>query len=176
MMLRVRQLIRRWRGNQEGVAAIEFALIAPILIIFHLGSVELVDAWEANRRAAHIAAALADIVAQNRTVSDADLTDILQAGPLLMQPYPAANLGERVASVSANSWGNITVDWTATRNWTQGGQASVPNSYLAAGESVIVADVTYTHTAIFALVLPQTFTIQKHAYLRPRLSTQVAKV
>jgi Flp pilus assembly protein TadG len=171
----MRRLIRLLGKCQRGAAAIEFALVAPILIVFHLGSVELVQAWEANRRASHIAAALADLVAQNRTVTDADLTDLLQAGPVLMQPFPAASLGERVSSISANPWANTVVDWTATRNWTQAGQPTVPAGYLQANESVIVAEVTYSHTALFGLVLPGSFVIRKQAYLRPRLSTSVTK-
>ena len=164
-----------WRDCRRGAAAIEFALTAPILILLHLGSVELVQAWEAQRRATHIAAALADLVAQNRTVTDADLSDILQAGTVLMQPLPDANLGERVSSLTANNFGNITLDWTASRNWSQAGQPSVPAGYLQANESVVVAEVTYAQTALFGLVLPGSFVIRKQAYLRPRLSNQVAK-
>jgi Flp pilus assembly protein TadG len=171
----MRRLIRLWLDCRRGAAALEFALVAPILIVFHLGSVELVQAWEAHRRAAHIAAALADLVAQNRTVSDAELADILKAGPMLMDPFPASNVGERISSISANAWGNITVDWSATSNWTAGGTPSIPNGFLSANESVILAEVTYAHSALFGLVLPGTFTIQKRAYLRPRLSNQVGK-
>ncbi|MDB5445089.1 MAG: hypothetical protein JWQ97_406 [Phenylobacterium sp.] len=171
----VRRLVQILRRNQGGAAAIEFALVAPIMIVFHLGSVELVQGWEAHRRVAHIAAALADLTAQNRSVSDANLTDILQAGAVLVTPFADSNLSERVSSLSANAGGSVSVDWTASRNWTAAGAPSVPAGYLQANESVIVADVSYRHQALFGLVLPVTMTIQKHAYLRPRLSNQVAK-
>lgn len=169
-------LLRRLWRSRRGAAALEFALVAPVMILFHLGTVECVQAWEAHRRVVHIASALADLTAQNRSVTSADLDDILQAGALMIAPFPAASLGERVASLTADSSGAVSVDWSATRNWTGGGAPSVPVGYLQPNESVIVADVSFSCAALFGLVLPKTLTMQKHAYLRPRLSDQVAKM
>jgi Flp pilus assembly protein TadG len=170
----MRRLAQAFRRCRSGAAALEFALLAPLMILFHLGSVELIQALEAHRRVTHIAAALADLTAQNRAVTSTDLNDILGAGAVLVLPFQQANLGERIASLSANSAGVVSIDWQVSRNWTGGGQPAVPAGYLAAGESVIVSDVAYRHQAMFALVLPVTLTLQKHAYLRPRLSNQVA--
>lgn len=153
----------------------EFAMIAPFLVLFHFGAVEMVQSWEAHRRVAHVAAALADLTAQNRTVTAADMTDILQAGGLLMSPFSATQLGERITSFYVDSSGTVKQDWSVTRNWTLSGGPSVPAGYLQSGESVIVADVSFSYRPLFGLVLPRALTMQKHAYLRPRLSTQVTK-
>jgi Flp pilus assembly protein TadG len=171
----VRRLAQGWRRCERGAAAIEFALVAPMLILFHLGAVEVVQAFEAHRRVAHVAAALADLTAQNRTVSTADMNDILQAGALLITPFPSNKLGERISSFTADSGGTVNKDWTVTQNWTAGGSPSVPATYLQAGESVIVADVSFNFQSLFSLVLPNAVIMQKHAYLRPRLSSQVSK-
>jgi Flp pilus assembly protein TadG len=161
---------------RRGAAAVEFALVAPFMILLHLGVVESVQAWEAYRRASHVAATLADLTAQNRSVTSADLTDILRSGSLLIAPFPAANLGERIASITANAQGTAQLDWAVASNWTAGGAPSVPAGYLQPGESVVVADVSYQHQALFGLVLPHALTMKTHAYLRPRLSDKVAKM
>jgi Flp pilus assembly protein TadG len=171
----MRRLARLWRRCERGAAAIEFALVAPILIFFHLGAVEVVQAWEAHRRVAHVAAALADLTAQEQTVSPADLSDILTAGTLLITPFSTTQLGERISSFTADSTGTVKLDWSVTQNWTAVAGPAVPTGYLAANESVIVADVTYSFKPLFGLAMPSALTMQKHAYLRPRLSTSVTK-
>lgn len=171
-MRRLAKLVRRC---ERGAVAVEFALLAPFLILLHLGMVEMVQAWGAHRRTAHIAAAMADLTAQARAVSTSDLNDIMAAGAVMIAPYPSDTLGERIASISMNSSGATNVDWAATRNWTAGGAPTVPAGYLQPGESVIVAHVTYRHEALFGLVLPGLTTFEKRAYLRPRLSSQVGK-
>lgn len=171
----MRGLARFWGRCERGAAAIEFALVAPLLIFFHFGAVEVIQSWEAHRRMAHVAAALADLTAQNRSVSAADLTDIMSAGALLITPFSTNQLGERISSFTADANGVVTQDWSVTQNWSAGGTPSAPTGYLQAGESVIVADVTYSFTAMFGLLLPHSLTMEKHAYLRPRLSLQVTK-
>lgn len=171
----MRRLARFWARCERGAAAIEFALIAPLLIFFHLGAVEVIQSWEAHRRVAHVAAALADLTTQNISVSASEMTDILAAGALLITPFSTNQLGERVSSFSADANGTVKLDWSQSQNWTASGAPSAPAGYLAANESVVVADVTYSFTSMFGLVLPSALTMQKHAYLRPRLSTSVVK-
>lgn len=171
----MRKLAKLWRRCERGAAAIEFALSAPLLIVFHLGTVEVVQALEASRRIGHIAEALGDLTAQEQAVSSADLSDILAAGALLVSPFSTSQLGERISSFTADANGVVKQDWSVSQNWSLGGSASVPTGYLAANESVIVADASYSFTAMFGLVLPKSLAIQRHAYLRPRLSTQVTK-
>jgi Flp pilus assembly protein TadG len=171
----MKKLAGLWRRCERGAAAIEFALVAPLLIVFHLGTVEMVQSWEAHRRIAHVAGALADLTAQAQSVSDADLGDILAAGALLVTPFSTSQLGERITSFTADDDGVVSQDWTVSKNWTLAGGPSLPAGYLKANESVIVADASYRFTALFGIVLPASLTIRKHAYLRPRLSSQVTK-
>ena len=165
-----------FRRDQRGVAAVEFALMLPILVTLQLGSVELVRAFEAQRRIAHVAAAMADVVSQGTTVSQAQLNDTYLAGQVLVNPLPIANLGLRISSLTADSKGVVSVDWTDRQNWTQAGPPTVPAGYLAAGESAIVADVSYDYASPIRYLLPSVIHFVRHAYIRPRLSNQVAKV
>lgn len=165
-----------FRRDVRGAAAVEFALTLPILVTLQLGSVELVRAFEAQRRIAHVAAAMADVVSQGRTVSRSELDDTYIAGQVLVSPLPTTNLGLRISSLTADSHGAVGVDWTDNQNWTQAGAPSVPAGYLAAGESAIVADVSYDYVSPIRYLLPDTIHFVRHAYIRPRLSNQVAKL
>src|SRR6476620_5157065 len=100
-----------FRKDERGAAAVEFALMLPILVTLQLGSVELVRAFEAQRRIAHVAAAMADVISQGRTTTTADLTDAMNAGAVLVSPLPTANMGLRISSMT-NTNGVVGVDWT----------------------------------------------------------------
>lgn len=167
------RLLALFRRCERGAAAVEFGLVAPMLILFHLGSVEIVQAWEAHRRVTHVAAALADLTAQKRTVTDAELQDILKAGGLLMAPFPSEQLGARISSFSMDGSGTLKRDWTVSRNWTVAGGQVLPKDYLQKNESVIAAEVVYRHKTMFALALSPSLTMGKSAFLRPRLSNQI---
>ena len=58
------QTLRRFARENKGVAALEFAIIAPLLMVpLLLGTVDLIDVMGANKRAQNAAASIADVVA-----------------------------------------------------------------------------------------------------------------
>lgn len=61
--------LRTFRRNSDGVAAIEFAFIAPILIIFVFGVFELGRAYSAHRRFMGAAYMIGDLVTREKQVA-----------------------------------------------------------------------------------------------------------
>ena len=169
------KLLRRGAADQDGAAAIEFALIFPILFVINVAAAEFLQAYQAQRNVSHIAAAMADVVAQSRSVSTADLDDVMTAGVVIIHPFPNAGLQQRVSSLSANATGSVSTDWTQKKSYTLTPGPSVPSGYLGANESVIVTDVIYDYHPTFGLFVPATIRFTRHAYVRPRLSQKVEK-
>ena len=167
--------LRRFRDDHRGVAAIEFALIFPMVFVLNVAAAEALQVYRAQRAVAHIAATMADITAQGRTVTDAELQDIMSASTVMLYPYPTTSLQQRVASLVANGTGTITVDWTVKKDYLASGSPSVPSGYLGANESVIVTDVIYDYKPTFGLFLPKSISIERRAYARPRLASKVEK-
>lgn len=170
------RFLRRAAADRRGVSAIEFALIFPVIFVLHIAAAEALQVYQAQRNVAHIAAAMADITAQNRAVSTEELNDILAAGTSMLHPFPLESLQQRISSISANSSGSVSVDWTVKKNYGLGGSPSVPSGYLAAGESVIVTDVVYDYRSALGFFLPDTIRMTRHAYVRPRLVLKIDKV
>ena len=67
--------LRRFARDCRGVSAIEFAIIAPLLITFYLGMAETTQAMMAKRKASHVASAIGDLIAQDQSVTDAEIAD-----------------------------------------------------------------------------------------------------
>lgn len=168
--------LKRAIRDRQGAAALEFALIFPVLFILHIAAVEALGAYQAQRKVSHIAAAMADITAQNRTVTTAELDDVLKASVSMIYPYPNTSVQQRVSSLSANGSGSVSTDWTVKKDFSSADGPSVPSGYLSANESVIVTDVVYDYRPTFGLFMPETIRFTRHAYVRPRLSVKVEKI
>ena len=93
------RLLRRLRGDRRGVSAIEFAFIAPILILCYFGVAELCGALLAERKASHVASEVGDLVAQCQYVAATDFTnDFWPVGAAVLSPLTTSNLAMRITS------------------------------------------------------------------------------
>lgn len=170
------RFLRRFARDGAGAAAIEFALVFPVIFLFYMAAADGFQAYLAQRNVAHLAATMADITSRNRTVSTADLNDILGASASMMYPLPNVRLQQRISSISADASGNIATDWSVKKDYSLTEAPSVPVGYLRSNESVVVTDVIYDYKPTFAFFLPKTIRMTRHAYSRPRLSTKVEKI
>ncbi len=79
----------RFRRNRDGIAAVEFALIVPLLLAMYLGTIEISNGITVNKRLARVASTVADLVTQQSQVNKAGLNAILDIGAAIMIPYDA---------------------------------------------------------------------------------------
>jgi Flp pilus assembly protein TadG len=164
--------------SEKGTVAIEFAFIAPILILMFLGTIELCNALICRQKVTTLAASASDLVAQEDTISDAQLTDIFTVTNAIIYPYPTT--GSRIIITSVkndpNHAGQFVVDWSKASSgtgYTQGASITVPAGLITAGASVIMAQVTYTYTPPSNAVIHTAFTMSDTFYTRPRRGTFV---
>jgi Flp pilus assembly protein TadG len=159
------------------VSAVEFALLLPILMLLYFGVVELTQGAMTSQRAAHTASTIGDLVAQNTSVTAAEMTDIFSVGNTVMYPYPTATLQMRVSSLAADANGNAKVVWSQAQGMTKLQPGStvggIPADVINPNESVVMSESRYTYTSVFGQVLPRPITFSNVYYLRPRLSPQV---
>lgn len=170
-----------WR-DRGGVSALEFALIAPVLILMFFGLGELGQGLMAQRRATNVAAAIGDLTAQAQTLHDSDIANIFAAGAVIMQPISSTPLQMRLTSVTGNASGQPVVDWSDS----QGGlTANTPGAVLtglptgliaASGDNAIVAEVHYHYTSPISVVLPNGLQFNETFYYRPRLTSKITRI
>ncbi len=168
--------------DRRGVSAIEFALLAPVVIGLYVGAIELGNVLTITRRTSDVASTAADLTAQVKTVSTADLQDITSAATSILTPYPTTPLKIVLSSVVADANNSPKVTWSyATTGATARATNSVvtlPAGLTQANSSVIMAEVTYAFTPLLNLrgyFNPGSFTMGRTFYSRPRKSLTVAK-
>nr|WP_315049743.1 TadE/TadG family type IV pilus assembly protein [uncultured Brevundimonas sp.] len=136
----------RLRRDQRGVSAVEFALIAPIMIGLYFGLTEFSQGFLAQKRMNHVAAVISDLVTQSTTLTKSDLDGILEVGDLIMAPYPVETLRMRVSSVIRTK-DAYTVQWSQGSNWTANAAPTVPDGLISDGQTIIVSEIGYTYTS-----------------------------
>ncbi|CCV03206.1 conserved hypothetical protein [Mesorhizobium metallidurans STM 2683] len=77
----------RFCRDRRGVAAIEFALIVPVLLVMYFVTMEASQAIETSKKVSRIGSMVADLVTQQQSVKTADLDAIMQIGNSTLRPY-----------------------------------------------------------------------------------------
>jgi Flp pilus assembly protein TadG len=172
--------VGRFRRDTRGLAAVEFALILPVMLVVYFGTLETTNALTCARRVTNVAETAADLVAQVPAVSSSDLTDIFAASTAILTPFNTTPVKIVLTSVTANSSNVTTVAWSAAYGSgatarTANSSITLPTGLTTAGTSVIMAEVTYTYTSPIGTFITGPITMTEKAYLRPRRSVSVAK-
>ena len=74
-------------GDRSGVAAVEFAMIMPLMAVLFLGTYEFSSGVAVKRKVTLMARTLSDLTSQNTTVTDTQLTNFFNASKAIMTPY-----------------------------------------------------------------------------------------
>lgn len=169
----------RFARATRGIVAVEFALIVPFLVTLLYGTAELGNVYMLDRKINRTANIGADLVAQGETITDAELTDVLDAMDEILKPYSIATRKIVLSSIYHDPVDDrVEVDWSVARNdsaLVAGNVYALTPNLITTGESVIMVNFEYTYTPKFATFLGS-LTITEEAYLRPRLTLRVLKV
>ncbi len=171
--------LRFWR-NRSGLAAIEFAFIAPVMLLFYFGTVEISLMILADRKVTTAASTLGDLTARAVAVTDDDLDDIFEATRLTLQPHDSSLARMRITSVfiDASDGDKVKVDWSyANPIWTPyaaGEELTVPAGLIPTGGSVIFAEVEFDYSAALGYLFTSSSELKDNFYLRPRRVDRIA--
>jgi Flp pilus assembly protein TadG len=172
-------VIRNFKKSERGVAAIEFALIIPVMLTTFFGVSEIANYILAARKVSNVASSAADLVAQDTTINTGEMNDILNSLNVILRPFDTSSATIRITSVVADpNTGNTTVDWSDARNIaprSPGSAVTIPN-ILSPGQSVVMAEVSFRYQTLFGEYLTSGMTVSDTFYLKPRRSTKVERL
>ncbi len=116
-------LLGRFRKNRSGVAATEFALLVPVMLVMYVGTVEITEAYYVDRRVTLATRVAGDLIARD-LMDDQPLsyiTNKVAIGINPMAPAKIAGLAMRITSYGIDGGGPANaprafVDWQVTCN------------------------------------------------------------
>lgn len=174
--------ILRFCGANEGVAAVEFALILPVMLLVYIGTTEASALISMDRRIDTAAATLGDLVSQSKDeISTAELTNYFRAADSIMQPYGGAvdDLQQIVTSVYVDANSNTSVRWSRRNDGTEGHAVDTEMvlpaeiTDIARDNYVIVSEAHYDYLPLRGIVFNQPISLYSENFYMPRFGKEI---
>ncbi len=166
--------IKSWYYNQEGVAALEAAMLFPPMLSLLFGTFDLGNGIVLSQKTITASQVAADLVSRNRTVDSASIEDIIHGAQLAYEPYSLNGFGIDIVSVTFDAYKNPVVLWRRTESMPPNTEAVSSVAGLAdEGEGMIIVSVQYTYTPEFSKYFMGDIDFKEVAYSRGRRSATV---
>jgi Flp pilus assembly protein TadG len=171
--------LRCFARAKKGLAALEFAIIAPMMIFLLFGSVDLIDMLGADQRSQNVASSLSDVVARDDAVSNQEITGLWAAIDVLMFPDDTSTLKVRVTSVTIINATTARVVWSEGHGIaprTANSTVSLPAQMMQAGSSVIWTETDLAYDSPLGFLTTGTVSLKHDAYRRSRLVDPIPRI
>ena len=165
--------------DREGVAAIEFALLAPLLLALLMGTVTLFDLFRMSQNVEKATFTAGDMLSRQSTINAAYLQSTFQTLTALVGG-DATQMSMRVTSIK-RTLSTYSVDWSKVA-----GKAvpllttlTIPTGRIpdiADGDSILVIDTFVPHRSIFPITGFDAITFDSMSSYRPRFTSSIAYV
>ena len=184
----MRDLFTRFWHGVQGLAAVEFAFVLPIILSMLLGLVELSHASGVRTQVINMASTASDLIAQKSTATGGDIDTSFAATKAILFPNDTTVATVTITSViDAGTGKTPVIAWSCsppgTTPFAKGANPhpSLPPSFTAKdgplepgkGGSVIWSRVTYQYSSFLTYFLPATSNWTNDFYAKPRRVLQV---
>jgi Flp pilus assembly protein TadG len=182
---RLHDQIRRLSADTRGVAAIEFLMIMPLMLMLCFGIIQVSSGLTVDRKVSQTARTLSDLISQSSSITDTDVANAFTTGLAMMSPYAAGPLQEKISQVYIDP-----VTTTAKVKWSRASGTGVaahtcnevvpvPSALLVPGTYLIFSEVWYDFVPAFGFdinlkFVAPTFHLSDQMFTRPRQSVSVA--
>jgi Flp pilus assembly protein TadG len=179
-----RDLVR----DRNGLAATEFAIIVPMMLVMFFGTVEFSSAVAVDRKVTLIARTLSDLTSQAvLSVDDTYLQNVFTASIAIVSPYGPTPTKAQITEIYVDSNKVARVQWSraatigtaatqatlAVSTHNAGDVLTIPTQLQVAKTYLIFSEVSYSYKPTIGYVMKNSVTLSDVAYTRPRQSTCV---
>lgn len=183
----LRSLYRRMLPDISGAAIAEFALAAPVLVLFYCGAYTMSDAIACDRKVVRTARTLTDMTSRYAAVTNSDLQAILDSSAFVLAPYGGSAAWMRITEVQVTDASHAKVVWSKAKNGTAltvGTTLDLPTglaptlmqpdvSVGRAGSFFLLGEAGYTYTPLFGAAIMPKSDLYTRQFMLPRLSDSV---
>lgn len=176
--------IRRLLQDQRGVGAVEFAIIAPILIALYITCFELTMGLSVSKRVTKATGTVADLVTRQTSVTKAYLATMVDVSKAIFVPYNTSttSLKLKITGISIDGTATPKVAWS----WDQAGAkpyavgstvTDVPTELKTANTFLVRAELAVPHELFMLMPVlsseTRTITIARSYFYRQRKGSTI---
>lgn len=174
---RIGKLFARFAADAKGVAAIEFAFIAPVLMLLYLGASDVRFAVTLQRKVSQVASDVSDLVTRESDVTKADLDGMFRIADAILLPYDRSTLHLQLTGVQENGTKDPTILWSYSNDGSPEPSVAAIKAlgqFSASKNSfVVVTQASHPYQPLGGMVISNPFTLRALAINRTRRSDQV---
>lgn len=174
----VLRYIKHFYKEMDGVSAVEFALIAPLMLLMLMGGFEAFQLYRFSIKIERTVSSIGDIASRFPVISEGDVNDIFELASHVDEKQQLEEEDYRVflVSISNSDAEGLTVNWVRDhgnldhdsrlvgQTETLVAPELVDNEY----ESLIASEAIFTYHPVFPGFLFNERLIKRHALFRPR--------
>jgi Flp pilus assembly protein TadG len=177
-MRQIKHRIRHFLRDRKGVAAIELALIAPLLVLLYFGTVDLANWYMSHRRLVVAGSTITDLTTQSQgQVTKSDIDNIWNGIGRIITPLKLSDVKLTMRDYRKQD-GSVKEQWSYSAN---GGSScgvaltgtdleTLGNTEMTDGNDILVASVCTTIAPIALQVFGFSSIDMKYRIsMRPRL-------
>jgi Flp pilus assembly protein TadG len=169
-------LCRRFVASTRAVAAIEFSIVLPVLMLIFLGTFDAGRAIAIYMKIRSATFTIDAITNQYTSVQDSDLQSITGAAAVILAPYSSTPAVVTVTQVKVTSVNHGIVSWSYSLGGSarsRGSAVTTPGSLGTCGTYpcyLILGEMSYTYTPMFGFFAAANITLSDSLFATPRSS------
>jgi Flp pilus assembly protein TadG len=184
VLVRWRRSVARLQRDASGIAAVEFAMILPLLLVMFFGMIDVSLGVATDRKVTMVAQTLADLASRYTSVTETDFTNFFVIADAMLTPFDKTPLVATISQVYLDPTSK-----TGKVQWSRGDAMLAKNAVVAVptdligkdssgnflpNQYLILSQVTYAYKPIIGWVVPKAgITLSESTYTRPRQTTCV---
>lgn len=172
------------RRDDSGIAALEFAMIVPLLLLMLFGITDVANYFAVDRKTSQVAQMISDLTSRYTAVQESDITNFFTIAGAMVTPYDKTQMKATIHQIYLDPNSK-----TAKVVWSRGNAPLTKNTVYSvpaglvgkdasgnwlANQYLIVGDVKYNYVPTIGWVLSKAGVLASElAFTKPRQMTCV---
>ena len=176
---RFKAKLKDLRENNSGIAAVEFAILSPVMILLYFGLVEISLIIQADKKVSHATNVAGDLATQVSNMDSDSMEDVFEAtlATMSLNEENVGRVGAEILSYRMQANGTIEEIGRAQLNTGFVGTAYDPQEIgprlLTPSSGAVVARIQFNYKSVTYKFVEEMTILEETFVLKPRSSAEI---